>query len=109
MNMQAIRIFFLRHNVYYSVYFNAKEGWSAEVSNGEQAGTTGKDKSLKGIKIRLDEEGARRFDIFYRIHKFDGTWTAWAKNGAELFSDEQKINAVQIRLEDKSFDKAIVR
>ena len=109
LNIQAIRIYFPRHNVYYSVYFNAKEGWSTEVSNGEQAGTTGKDKSLKGIKIRLDEEGARRFDIFYRIHKFDGTWTAWAKNGAELFSDEQKINAVQIRLEDKSFDKAIVR
>jgi len=103
-DIQAIKINFSEpfHNVYYSVYYNEEEGWSEEVSNGEQAGTTGKSKAIFGIKIRLDAEGTKKFDIFYRAHKFDGEWTAWAKNGAELLSDGQKLNAIQIGLKNKT-------
>ena len=100
-DIQAVKINFPNHKIFYSVYYNEAEGWSEEVSDGEQAGTTGKQKSIYGIKIRLDENGAKKFDIFYRVHKFDGEWTAWSKNGAELLSDGQKLNAVQIKLENK--------
>ena len=88
-DIQAIKINFPSHKVYYSVYYD--DVWSKEVSNGEQAGTTGKSKPIYGIKIRLDTED---FDIFYRVH--------WAKNGAELLSDGQKLNALQIKLENKT-------
>lgn len=103
-DIQAIKINFTNpfHDVYYSVYYNEKEGWSSEVSTGQMAGTTGKSKSIMGIKIRLDETGTKEFDILYRVHKFDGEWTAWAKNGEELLSDGQKLNAIQICLKPKS-------
>ena len=52
--------------------------------------------------IRLDEAGAKEFDILYRVHKFDGTWTDWAKNGEAIYSHGQKLNAVQIKLETKT-------
>ena len=101
-DIQAIRINFSEplHDVYYSVYYNEEEGWSKEVSNSQQAGTTGKEKPVKGIKIRLDDEVAKKFDVLYRIHKFNDEWTAWAKNGEELLSDGQKLNAIQIKLRD---------
>lgn len=102
LDIQAVRINFAKKfcNVYYSVYYNEQEGWSQEVVNGQVAGTTGQAKSIFGIKIRLDEVGAKDFDILYRVHKFDGTWSVWAENGAEIISD-QKLNSLQIKLERK--------
>lgn len=100
--IEAIKINSPAHKIYYSVYWNDKEGWSAEVTNGEQAGTTGKKKPIIGIKIRLDEAGAKEFDILYRVHKFDGSWSDWAKNGEVIYSHGQKLNAVQIKLETKT-------
>ena len=98
-SLQAVRINFPLCDVYYSVYWNEEEGWSEEFSKGHTAGTTGKAKPITGIKIRLDEAGAQKFDILYRVHKFDGKWTAWAKNGAEILSQGVKLNAIQIKLE----------
>jgi len=66
------------------------------------AGTTGKSKAIMGIKIRLDEAGTKKFDILYRVHKFDDTWTSWAKNGEIIYSHGIKLNAIQIKLETKS-------
>ena len=100
--IEAVKINFPGHKVYYSVYFNDAEGWSEEVSNGEMAGTTGKSKAIYGIKIRFDEAGAKEFDILYRVHKFDGNWTDWAKNGEVIYSHGQKLNAIQIKLEKHS-------
>lgn len=98
LDIQAVKINFPNHKVYYSVYYNAEEGWSEEVSAPAQAGTTGKSKPIFGIKIRLDEVGTKEFDILYRVHKFDGTWTDWAKNGETIYSHGQKLNAIQIKL-----------
>lgn len=100
-DIQAIKINFLGHKVYYSVYYNEAEGWSEEVQAPKMSGTTGKRKSIFGIKIRLDEAGTKEFDIIYRVHKFDDTWTDWAKNGETLYSYGVKLNAIQIKLEPK--------
>ena len=64
------------------------------------AGVTGKGKSIFGIRIRLDEIGEKKYDIIYRVHKFDGTWSDWAQNGAGIISD-QKLNSLQIKLNSK--------
>ena len=98
LDIQAIKIKHPDHKIYYAVYFNETEGWSAEVSDGEQAGTTGKGKAVTGIKIRFDETDASEFDVLYRVHTFNGEWTAWSKNGEELLSHGIKLNAIQIRL-----------
>ena len=101
LRIEAVKISFPAHDVYYSVCYNDKEGWSKEVASPEQAGTTGNGKPIYGIKIRLDEADAKKFDILYRVHKFDGEWTAWAKNGEAIYSHGQKLNAIQIKMEPK--------
>ena len=101
-DIQAIKINFPNHKVYYQVYYNAEEGWSKEVSNGEQAGTTGKRKPIYGIRVRLDEAGSKEFDILYRMHIVNDDWTPWAKNSEVIYSYGQKINSIQIKLEPKT-------
>ena len=102
LDIQAIKIDFAGCKVHYAVYFNETEGWSAEVAAPEMAGTTGKGKPITGVKIRLDEAGAKDFDILYRLHTFDDTWTPWAKNGEELLSGGVKLNSLQIELKPKA-------
>lgn len=102
LDIQAIKINFPGHKVYYSVYYNAEEGWSEEVTSPEMAGTTGKSKSIYGIRILLDEASTKKFDILYRVHTFDGDWTDWAKNGEAIYSHGIKLNAIQIKLEPKT-------
>jgi len=60
-------------------------------------------KPIYGMKVWLDEAGTKEFDILYRMHKFDNTWTPWAKNGEELYSQGLKLNAIQIKLESIKF------
>ena len=105
-DIQAIKIKFSApfYEVYYSVYYNEAEGWSEEVSTGQTAGTVGKAKSIRGIKIELDDLGANEFDIFYRVHILGGSWSTWAKNGEQIFSNvpNAKLNSIQIKLEAKN-------
>lgn len=101
LDIQAIKINFPNHKVYYSVYYNEQEGWSEEVASPEMAGTTGKSKPINGVRIMLDETGTKQFDILYRVHKFDGEWTDWAKNGEAIYSYGVKLNAIQIKMERK--------
>ena len=96
------------HKIYYSVYFVDAEGWSEEVLAPEISGTVGERKPIFGMKVRLNEAGAKEFDILYRMHKFNGSWTPWAKNGEELFSGGVKLNAVQIKLQPKSDAEKII-
>ena len=101
-DIQAIKINLPGYKVYYSVYYNGQEGWSEEVLSPKMAGTTGESKSVYGIKIWLDETGAKKFDILYRVYKYDGKWTSWAKNGEIIYSHGIKLNAIQIKLETKA-------
>ena len=103
LDIQAITLRYpnFPHKIYYSVYYNEEEGWSEEVLAPKMAGTTGKAKAIMGLKIRLDDAGTKEFDILYRIHKFDDTWSPWAKNGETIYSQGVKINAIQIKMEDK--------
>ena len=102
LDVLAIKINSPDYKVYYAVYFSEEEGWSQEATSPEMAGTVGVRKPIYGMKIRLDEAGIEKFDILYRMHKFDGEWTAWAKNGEELLSQGVKLNAIQINLAPKT-------
>lgn len=102
LDIQAIRIDFSEpfHDVFYSVYY-PEGGWTEEVSTGQMAGTIYRSKPIIGIKIRLDEEGAKKFDILYRLHDFNGNWSDWTMNGAGIRSDNVRFNAIQIKLHQK--------
>ena len=102
----AIQINYTAHKVYCSVYYNDKEGWSEEVLAPEMVGTVGVRKPIYGMRVRLDEAGSKEFDILYRMHKFDGEWTKWAKNGEALYSHGVKVNAIQIKLEPVNIQPA---
>ena len=101
LDVLAIRVNHPEHRIYYSVYYDEKEGWTEEVSYPTWAGVTNKRKPIYGMRIRFDEAGSKKFDILYRMHKFDGTWTDWAKNGEVIYSHGVKLNAIQIKLESK--------
>ena len=101
LDIQAIKIRFPAHKVYYAVCYGSAGRWSKEMASSATAGMIGKRKSITGVKIRLDEAGTKNFDILYRVHTFDGNWTPWAKNGEELLSGGVKLNAIQIKLENK--------
>ena len=100
LRIEAIKINFSEPfcDVFYSVYY-PKDGWTKEVFNGAMAGTTGKSKPIMGLKI--DETGAKKFDILYRVHDFNGEWSPWKKNGEELISADAKLNAIEIKVIDK--------
>ncbi len=100
-DVQALRIYFSEeyYKVLYAVCYS-DGSWSKEVSTRQPAGTTGKDKAIYGLSIRLEpmsEQNRMEHDIFYRVHGFDGEWSAWHKNGERLTSTVM-INGVQIKL-----------
>ena len=97
--LQALRIYFSEPaaDVFHSVYY-PKEGWTKTVSNRMQSGTTGKDKSIYGLRIKLGEDLARKFDVVYRIHNVDGVWSERRRNGEELVSENHALDGVQIEL-----------
>lgn len=47
------------------------------------AGTTGKGKRLEAIRMKLTDEAASKYNIYYRVHAAHLGWLNWAKNGEE--------------------------
>ena len=66
-------------------------------------GTTGQGKRVEAIQLRLTDELANTFDIYYRVHAQDVGWTAWAKDGDKAGTEGygRRLEAVQIRLVKK--------
>lgn len=105
LRLQAIRIYFLKPSpidVQYSVYYPT-EGWTEFVGNRKLAGTTGLNKPIHGLKIRLSEPS---FDVIYRLHSFGGQWSHWVRNGEKITST-QMLNAVQIKITPRGSDEKL--
>lgn len=96
LSLQAIRIYFLKsaRKVFYSVYY-PNEGWTPIVENKKIAGSVGKNKAIFGIKIFFDRNERR---VSYRVHDFDGNWSEWGSDGAEVVSSAP-LDAVEIKTE----------
>ena len=78
-------------------------GWQDEVSDGETAGTTGQDRRIEAVRIRLTEQLEARYDVYYRVHATNFGWLEWAKNGETAGSTGygSPIEAIQIQLYEK--------
>ena len=74
-----------------------------QVKDGELAGTTGQSKRVEAVKIKLEDELAEKYDIYYRVHIQDYGWMNWASNGdlAGTTGQSKRIEALRIELVEK--------
>lgn len=78
------------------------------IRNGGVAGTTGKNKQLEAVRIRLSDEFSPYYDVWYRAHVANFGWLDWACNGAEAGSAGYgyAIEAVEITILPKGSEDA---
>ena len=78
-------------------------GWQKYVSENDLAGTTGKNKQIEAISVKLTGKMAEKYDIYYRVHSADFGWLGWAMNGKNAGTQGygKRIEAIQIELLDK--------
>ena len=80
------------------------QGWQEWVSDGEVAGTFGKSLRMEAIKIKLNPEIEKNYDIYYRVCTEKYGWLSWTKNGevAGTVGMSTQIRGVQIKLYEKN-------
>ncbi|MGM9978486.1 MAG: L,D-transpeptidase family protein [Clostridium sp.] len=80
------------------------QGWQEWVSDGEIAGTFGKSLRMEAIKIKLNPEIEKNYDIYYRVCTEKYGWLSWTKNGevAGTVGMSTQIRGVQIKLYEKN-------
>lgn len=78
-------------------------GWQGWKNSGELAGTTGQDRRMEAIEIKLKGNLAKDFDIYYRVHVANIGWLGWAKNGetAGTTGGARQAEAIEIRIVGK--------
>ncbi|MBE6464355.1 MAG: hypothetical protein E7003_03405 [Eggerthellaceae bacterium] len=78
-------------------------GWQDYVGSDGFAGTTGECLRLEAMKIRLTDEMAEHFDVYYRVHAQNFGWLGWAKNGEKAGTEgyAYRLEAMQIVLVEK--------
>ena len=74
------------------------DGWLGNSFNGEQSGTTGQNKHVEALMLKLTGKDADKYDIYYRVHAQNYGWLAWAKNGeaAGTSGYAYRLEAIQI-------------
>ena len=85
-------------------------GWQGDINNsatwkkdGEMSGTSGQAKRLEAIMIKLTDEMADHYDVYYRVHAQSYGWLGWAKNGepAGTAGYAKRLEGIQIVLVPK--------
>lgn len=80
------------------------QGWQEWVSDGEIAGTVGKGLRIEAIKIKLNPEIEKNYDVYYKVCTEKYGWLSWTKNGevAGTIGMSTKITGIQIKLYEKN-------
>lgn len=104
--MEAVKIYLKDVGYSGSIEYSAHVadiGWQDWVADDSIAGTTGKNKQMEAIKIRLTGDVASHYDIYYRVHVQDYGWLDWAENGeiAGTTDAAKRMEAIQIKLVTK--------
>lgn len=111
--MEALEIsckdFFGGSGIQYCAHV-ADVGWQDWKNSDTIAGTTGQNKKMEAIKIKLSGYIANYFDVYYRVHCADYGWLGWACNGESAGTtggSKQMEEAIQIKIIRKGngFDK----
>lgn len=97
----------IRGDIKYQMYQRGK-GWTSWKS-GTTAGSYKNEKSNysgQAFRVKLTEEFAQKYDVYYRAKIFGVGWTGWAKNGqacGALFSYAVHLRGIQVKLLPKGF------
>ena len=102
--MEAIKIQLLgvdesmKDAIQYRAHVQNK-GWLNWVNSGEIAGTTGENRQMEAIEIKIKESLGKK--IKYRVHVQDYGWMDWKQNGelAGTTGENKRIEAIQIKVE----------
>ncbi len=106
LRMESVRIAVnagdLSGNVNYQCHVQRK-GWMNPVKNWELGGTKGKSLRVEALKLWLDGDLEKNFDIYYRLHIQTIGWLGWAKNREEAGSADfgRRVESIQIALVEK--------
>ena len=73
-------------------------GWEKWVKDGEQAGTTGQNKKVEALKIKLTNMPG--YSVMYRAYVEGEGWQDWVKNGetAGTTGKNLRLEAIQIKI-----------
>lgn len=80
-------------------------GWEKEFkSDDKESGTVGKNTAFEAIQIKLTDDLAKEYDIYYKIYSQNIGWLGWAKNGesAGTVGYGYRAEAIQIKLAKRS-------
>ena len=82
-----------------SIKYNSNvtgSGWQSYVSDGATSGTTGKVKSINGVKIKLNKK-IPTGNVQYSTHVSNVGWQTYSQDGAQS-GKQGKVEAIKIRL-----------
>lgn len=75
-------------------------GWMDWKSTDQGMGTTDRSKRMEAIRLKLSDELAKSYDLWYRVHVQDKGWMGWTSNGqlAGTAGLGLRIEAVELQL-----------
>lgn len=79
-------------------------GWETTYKKGgEVSGTDHQSKRIEAIQIRLKEELADKYDIYYKVHCEKFGWLPWAKNDeiSGTIGYGKRVESIIIKIEEK--------
>lgn len=82
--------------------YSAQGGWEKARKNGQTSGSGSNE--IQAIKIKLEQELAKKVDVYYRVHLSGYGWLDWAKNGAAAgtIKGVYGITNIQVQLRPKT-------
>lgn len=83
--------------IVYQAYISG-DGWQAERSDGERAGTTGLGKPIEQMKVWLEGEVADHWKLEAQAHISDVGWGSWADGGGVIGASPNHVEAFRVRL-----------
>ena len=100
MNIKLTNTTNVKGSINYSIY-NTYSGWNNYVESGTDVGKD--NENIEAIKIKLTDELATKYDIYYRVHVGSVGWLDWAKNDdiAGTTGYCYPIEAIEIKLVEK--------
>lgn len=89
--------------VLYKSYNSINQWEDSWRTQNEMSGTTGKSTPLEAIQVKLSDNIASLYDIFYRVHVGGLGWLDWVSNGlmTGTIGQNRAIEAIEVTLNDK--------
>ncbi|HJF30827.1 MAG TPA: hypothetical protein K8V56_03480 [Sporosarcina psychrophila] len=77
-----------------------KEGWQDWHQGWTKTGTTGKGLRMEAVQIKLTDEMAKYYYVYYRVHAQSYGWLGWAKSGQSAGTEGfgKRLEGIQIKL-----------